>query len=65
MGFGNGLSIDKTIYKEYKPYLNHLVKERLKAYNKEEKKQYKYATIYNTWETAVIDMAYDKKYILK
>ncbi len=65
MGFGNGLSIDNTIYKEYKPYLNHLVKERLKAYNKEEKKKYKYATIYNTWETAVINMAYDKKYILK
>ena len=65
MGFGNGLSIDKTIYKEFEPYLNDLVDNQLKKRSKNERESLKYATIFNVWEEAFINMVNDKDYILK
>ena len=65
MGFGNGLSIDNSIYGEFEPYLNDLVEKYLKDSSDEEKKTLKYATIFNAWEEALINMANDKGYILK
>ena len=59
MGFGNGLSIDKSIYNEYKPYLDKQVQEYLK--NEKDKDSLKYAAIYNVWEKAFIDMINNKK----
>ena len=61
MGFGNGLSIDNSIYNEYEPYLNKLVEEDLKGKSKEEKESLKYATIYKLWKLAFIKMINDKK----
>ena len=63
-GFGNGLSIDNSIYNEFEPYLNELVEENLKNHPKE-KESLKYVTIYKVWKKAFIKMAKDKKYILK
>ena len=65
MGFGNGLSIDNSIYSEFEPYLNYLVQEKLKERNSKEQEPLKYATIFNTWEAAFINMANDKGYIIK
>ena len=65
MGFGNGLSIDNSIYHEFEPYLDVLVKIYLKDIIDEEKKSLKYAAVFNVWKNAVINMAYDKGYILK
>ena len=65
MGFGNGLSIDYSIYNEFEPYLNTLVEEYLKDSNANEKDSLKYAAIYNVWEKAFINMANDKGYIIK
>ena len=65
MGFGNGLSIDNTIYDEYKPYLDKKIENDLKEKSKEEKKSLKYATIFCVWENALMKMAKDKGYIVK
>ncbi len=65
MGFGNGLSVDNSIYTEFKPYLNSLVEEYLEDRNAEEKESLKYATIFNVWKEAIINMANDKGYIIK
>ena len=63
MGFGNGLSINNSIYNEFKPYLDKKIEEYLK--DEEDKEGLKYAAIYNVWEDAFISMANDKKYIIK
>ena len=65
MGFGNGLSVDNSIYTEFEPYLNSLVEEYLEDSNDEEKESLKYATIFNVWKEAFINMANDKGYIIK
>ena len=65
MGFGNGLSIDNSIYHEFEQYLDVLVNKYLKDSNDEEKESLKYAAVFNVWKEAVINMAYDKGYILK
>lgn len=63
MGFGNGLSIDNSIYEEFEPYLNEKVQEYLKG--KEDQDSLKYAAIFNTWQEAFMNMVKDKEYILK
>ena len=65
MGFGNGLSIDKSIYNIFKNYLNELVKEYLENKKGEDKESYKYAAVFDVWEKAFINMINDKNYILK
>ena len=65
MGFGNGLSVDNSIYNEFEEYLYDLVEEYLKEYSEEEKESLKYAAIFNVWKEAFINMANDKGYILK
>ena len=62
MDFGNGLSIDNTIYKEFEPYLNNLVKKKLEK-NKDE--SHESGLIYNLWEQAFTNLAKDKKYVLR
>ena len=59
MGFGNGLSIDNSIYKEFKPYLDKKVQEYLK--DEKDKESLKYAAIYNTWEEAFLNMINNRK----
>ena len=59
MGFGNGLSIDNSIYDEYKTYLDKEVEEYLK--DEEDKEGLKYVAMYNTWEAAFVDMIEDNK----
>ena len=61
MGFGNGLSIDNSIYTEFEPYLNKLVEEYLENKSDEEKISLKYAAIYASWEKAFINMVNDKE----
>lgn len=65
MGFGNGLSIDNSIYNEFEPYLNNQVEQYLKNEDEEKKKELKYAAIFNVWIKAVVEMANDKGYTLK
>ena len=65
MGFGNGLCIDNSIYNEYEPYLNKLIEEYLENKSEEEKEGLMYAATFNLWDDAFINMANDKKYILK
>ncbi len=61
MGFGNGLSIDNSIYEEYKTYLEEAVKKYLENHPGE----MEYVAIYSTWEIAFINIVKDQKYILK
>lgn len=65
MGFGNGLSVDNSIYNEFEPFLNNLVDKYLEDKKDEEKEGLKYAAIYNVWEKAFINMVNDKRYVLK
>ncbi len=65
MGFGNGLSVDNSIYNEFKQYLDVLVDEYLKNSSDEERESLKYALIFKAWKEAVINMANGKGYILK
>ena len=58
MGFGNGLSVDNSIYNEFKPYLDKKVEEYLEG--KEDKESLKYSAIYNVWEDAFIKMINNK-----
>ncbi len=57
MGFGNGLTINNSIYDKFKPYLDKEVEEYLK--DEEDKEGLQYAAMYNTWEDAFIDMIED------
>ena len=59
MGFGNGLSVDNSIYDEFKPYLDKRVEEYLKE--EKDKKGLQYAAIFNTWKEAFIDMINNRK----
>lgn len=59
MGFGNGLSVDNSIYDEFKTYLDEKVEEYLK--DKEDKESLKYAAIFNVWEEAFRNMVNNKK----
>ena len=63
MGFGNGLSVDNSIFEDFKPYLDKLVEKYLK--DKDDKDKLMYAAIFSTWKEAVINMANDKKLIIK
>ncbi len=65
MGFGNGLSIDNSIYNEFKQYLDRLIEEYLKNSSDGEKESLQYAAIFNVWKDAFINMANEKEYILK
>ena len=58
MGFGNALCIDNSIYNEYEPYLNELINKYLEDKDDE---SYKYSTIFNVWENALMNMINDKK----
>ena len=59
MGFGNGLSIDNSIYNEFKRYLDVTTSEYLK--DKEDKESLKYAAVFNTWEDAFLNMINKEK----
>ena len=59
MGFGNGLSVDNSIFSLFKPYLDGRIQEYLK--NKEQSDDLMYAAIFNTWEDAFIDMITEMK----
>ena len=58
MGFGNGLSVDNSIFNEYKPYLDEKVEKYLEE--KEDKESLKFAAIINSWESAFINMIKNK-----
>ena len=57
MGFGNGLSVDKSIYREYEPYLLDEVK---KIKNKRNEKEESPSMYYPAWKTAVENMLNNK-----
>ena len=61
MGFGNGLSVDNSIYDEFQPYLLEKVKEIKDSYHDTGDNPSFY---YPAWEPAFIKMCYDKKYII-
>lgn len=58
MGFGNGLSIDNSIYSEFKPFLDKRVEEYLEK--EKDKESLKYAAIFNVWKLAFLDMINNK-----
>lgn len=57
MGFGNGLSVDKSIYREYEPYLLDEVK---KIKNKHNEKEGSSSMYYPAWKPAVENMLNNK-----
>ena len=57
MGFGNGLSVDKSIYREYEPYLLDEVK---KIKNKRNEKEESPSMYYPAWKPAVENMLNNK-----
>ena len=59
MGFGNGLSVDNSIFDQFKPYLDEAVEEYLK--DEEDKENLKNAAMFNVWEDAFINMINSKK----
>ena len=61
MGFGNGLSIDNSIYKEFEPFLNKQIEEYLEDKTEAEKEELKYAATFNVWKKAVKEMIKEKK----
>ncbi len=61
MGFGNGLCVDNRIYNDFKSYLDEEVKDYLNDYSEEEKKELKYAAIFNVWKNALIKMLNNNK----
>ena len=65
MGFGNGLSIDNSIYKEFEPYLKVEKEEYLKGKSEYEKRVLENAANFNVWGNAVIKMAKEKGYTIK
>ena len=58
MGFGNGLSVDNTIYNQFKPFLDKRVEEYLQK--EENKESLKNAAVFDTWNEAFIDMVNEK-----
>ena len=60
MGFGNGLSIDNSVYNKFEPYLNKLVDKYLENYKDKKKESLKYAAVYNCWEDAFMEMVKEK-----
>jgi len=65
MGFGNGLSVDYSMYKDFKSYLDEEIDKYLEQYNDEEKEDYKFSAIFNVWDKALIKMSKDKNLIIK
>jgi len=67
LGFGNGLSIDNSIFNEYEPYLEEAIKVRMeeKNYSEEDKIKFKYSTIFNVWDEALINMAKDMNILIE
>ena len=65
MGFGNGLCVDNSIYSEFEPYLNNSLEKYLEGKNEEERESLLYAAIFNVWKQAVVEMAKDKKILIK
>ena len=61
MGFGNGLSVDNSIYDEFKPYLDEKVEEYLEG--KEDKESLEYAAIFGVWEDAFVSMINHKRIV--
>lgn len=59
MGFGNGLSVDYSIYNEFKPFLDKKIEEFLE--DKEDKKSLKDSAIFSVWKQAFINMMNNKK----
>ena len=57
MGFGNGLSVDKSIYRKYEPYLLDEVK---KIKNKHNEKEESPSVYYPAWKPAVENMLNNK-----
>ena len=57
MGFGNGLSVDKSIYREYEPYLLDEVK---KIKNNRNEKEESPSMYYPAWKPAVENMLNNK-----
>lgn len=66
MGFGNGLSIDKTIYDLYKPFLDDAIKIFMNEnqFSDEEKTKLQYVSIFNVWDIALINMANANGFII-
>ncbi len=64
MGFGNGLSIDNSIYDEYYPYFDKALKSDEK-YEEDENGHYPSHLAYSSWLKALINMCNEKKYELK
>jgi len=62
MGFGNGLSVDNSIYNEYKPYLDKKVKEYLESSSDKDDEGLKYVAVFNVWEEAFLNMIENKKW---
>ena len=56
MGFGNGLSVDKTIYQKFEPYMMNEV-NKIKNKKNEEEQPYMF---YSTWKTAVENLLNNK-----
>lgn len=63
MGFGNGLSIDKSVYDEYYPYFEKVLKSD-EEYEEDENGNYPYYLAYNAWDIAVTKMCEEKNYKL-
>jgi len=59
MGFGNGLSVDNSMFNEFKPYLDKKALKYLEG--KDDKESLKYSAIFNTWKEAFIDMINNRK----
>ena len=53
MGFGNGLSVNKSIYDTFKKYLDEEVNKKAK----EENREADYSLVYNCWERAAVKTA--------
>ena len=60
MGFGNGLSIDNRIYREFEPYLNKSVEKYLDNSDSDDKESLRHAAIFKMWKDAFINMVNDK-----
>ena len=65
MGFGNGLSVDNSIYKDFEPYLNNRVEKYLEKKNTNDRESLQYAAVFNVWDDAFMDLVNDKDYVLK
>ncbi len=63
MGYGNGLSVDNSIYDEFKPYLDQKIEEYLKRRGNDE--HLKFIAVFDVWEEAFIDMVNNKNIVEK